>query len=177
MAASGGRYVRETYCCRNGTVARDYPSAWYAFDAGNTRFYVLTASWDEGKDAECSITGGNYDIALYTSQFTFDLFGDYYFSYHSSQIPDVGDHNGSNTTRFKDADMDAACDTMKNSIKTADQIAAAYTAQKVDVEKIADIGLYYRQSVRGVSTRLQNFFKNPAAVSDFWNAEDWFVTQ
>src|SRR5206468_2589389 len=50
--------------------------------------------------------------------------------------PDLGDHNGANTTRFKDADMDAACDTMKNSIKTADQIAAAYTAQKVDVEKI-----------------------------------------
>jgi len=138
---------------------------------------VMFASWDEGKDAECSITGGNYDIALYTSQFTFDLFGDYYFSYHSSQNPDLGDHNGSNTTRFKDADMDAACDTMKNSIKTADQILAADTAQKVDVEKIADIGLYYRQSVRGVSTRLQNFFKNPASVSDFWNAEDWFVTQ
>ena len=34
MASSGGRYVRETYCCVNGTHAEDYPSTWYAFDAG-----------------------------------------------------------------------------------------------------------------------------------------------
>jgi len=45
VATSIGKYVRETYCCLNGTTSASYPSAWYAFDAGNVRFYVLQASW------------------------------------------------------------------------------------------------------------------------------------
>ena len=48
MALSGGRYLRETYCCVNGTHAEDYPSTWYAFDAGVARFYVLETAWDDG---------------------------------------------------------------------------------------------------------------------------------
>ena len=44
---SGGRYQLDTYCCDNGTASAQYPSVWYAFDAGNARFYVLTSAWDE----------------------------------------------------------------------------------------------------------------------------------
>lgn len=44
-ATSGGRYVKETYCCVNGTASASYPSSWYAFDAGVARFYVLQADW------------------------------------------------------------------------------------------------------------------------------------
>jgi hypothetical protein len=47
VAASGGLYARQTYCCLNGTAPGDYPSAWYAFDAGPARFYVLDAAWDD----------------------------------------------------------------------------------------------------------------------------------
>jgi hypothetical protein len=31
--------------------------------------------------------------------------------------------------------------------------------------------------VRGVSSRLSNFFQNPGTASDQWNTQDWFVTQ
>jgi hypothetical protein len=41
VAASGGRYQTDTYCCTNGTTQKDYPSTWYAFDVGLARFYVL----------------------------------------------------------------------------------------------------------------------------------------
>jgi hypothetical protein len=44
-ATSGGRYVKDTYCCVNGTASASYPSSWYAFDAGGTRYYVLMADW------------------------------------------------------------------------------------------------------------------------------------
>ena len=47
VALSGGRYTKETYCCLDGTVSQPYPSAWYAFDAGPVRFYLLNAAWDE----------------------------------------------------------------------------------------------------------------------------------
>lgn len=47
-ALSGGRYRMENYCCLNGTASKDYATAWYAFDAGEARFYVLDAAWAEG---------------------------------------------------------------------------------------------------------------------------------
>ena len=46
-ATSGGRYAKETYCCLEGTTSAEYPSMWYAFDAGPARFYMLETSWDE----------------------------------------------------------------------------------------------------------------------------------
>ena len=47
VSLSGGRYAKETYCCLDGTTSKSYPSAWYAFDAGPARFYILNAAWDE----------------------------------------------------------------------------------------------------------------------------------
>jgi hypothetical protein len=44
-STSGGRYAVESYPSVNGSVPAGYPSFWYAFDAGNARFYVLTAAW------------------------------------------------------------------------------------------------------------------------------------
>jgi hypothetical protein len=46
VSASTGRYAMQRYCCPNGTEPADYPSAWYAFNAGPARFYVLEAAWD-----------------------------------------------------------------------------------------------------------------------------------
>jgi chitodextrinase len=47
VATSGGRYAKETYCCLEGTTSAEYPSMWYAFDAGPARFYVLETAWAE----------------------------------------------------------------------------------------------------------------------------------
>src|SRR5262249_16868194 len=46
-AAAGCRYQRDTYCCVGtlGSTTKSYPSAWYAFDWGNSRFYVLEGAW------------------------------------------------------------------------------------------------------------------------------------
>ena len=46
-ALSGGRYVRDTYCCLDGTSTANYPSAWYAFDSGLARIYILDVAWLE----------------------------------------------------------------------------------------------------------------------------------
>jgi hypothetical protein len=45
VAGSSGSYQMDTYCCVNGTSSMKGPSAWYAFDVGNARFYILTTSW------------------------------------------------------------------------------------------------------------------------------------
>jgi chitodextrinase len=45
VATSGGSYERTSYPSINGSTAASYPSPWYAFDAGNARFYILDAAW------------------------------------------------------------------------------------------------------------------------------------
>jgi hypothetical protein len=61
VATSGGRYRNETYCCLNGTQPAAYASAWYAFDAGNARFYILEAAWDETNVGAASDYENDYD--------------------------------------------------------------------------------------------------------------------
>ena len=58
MANSGGTYAMETYCCANGAASQKSPSSWYAFDAGSTRIYVLTAVWSD------SNTGTSTDYGM-----------------------------------------------------------------------------------------------------------------
>jgi len=48
VATSNGRYQKDTYCCPNGSASASYPSPWFAFDAGNARFYLLDAAWADG---------------------------------------------------------------------------------------------------------------------------------
>lgn len=46
VAASGGRFRQDTYCCTpTHPEAEKLASAWYAFDWGAARFYVLQAAW------------------------------------------------------------------------------------------------------------------------------------
>ncbi len=64
VSTSGGRYVKETYCCLNGTTSKVYPSAWYAFDAGPARFYMLNTAWDEANIGTASEYQADYDYHM-----------------------------------------------------------------------------------------------------------------
>jgi hypothetical protein len=60
-STSGGRYQMDTYCCKNSTSSASYPSAWYAFDAGPARFYVLTAAWTSLNLGTADLYKNDYD--------------------------------------------------------------------------------------------------------------------
>lgn len=60
-ATSGGKWAMETYCCTNGTNSASYPSAWYAFDVGNTRIYVLDAAWSDSNTGTGTDYQNDYD--------------------------------------------------------------------------------------------------------------------
>lgn len=61
VAGSGGRYQLDSYCCLNGTDAASYASAWYAFDAGGARFYVLHTAWNANNVGEGTQYKNDYD--------------------------------------------------------------------------------------------------------------------
>lgn len=48
--ASGGRFRQDTYCCTPAMASSSESdaSAWYAFDWGGARFYVLESAWADG---------------------------------------------------------------------------------------------------------------------------------
>jgi peptide/nickel transport system substrate-binding protein len=138
---------------------------------------ILFAGWSDVKaDTKCNLAHGTYDTSEFAYQLTFDLFGDYYYSYASEQIPtDANKGNGYNYLRLSNPDMDAAMKTLKAAIDPKAQVEAAYTAQQVYVDQVPEVALYYRNEARGVSVKLQNFFKNPSTATDMWNIEDWWM--
>jgi hypothetical protein len=59
-STSGGRYQIDAYPSMNGTNATSYPSAWYAFDAGQIRFYILDATWSNSNPGTLSMPDALY---------------------------------------------------------------------------------------------------------------------
>ncbi|MCL4561059.1 MAG: hypothetical protein M1281_10630 [Chloroflexi bacterium] len=46
VTLSAGRFTVDSYPSVNGSLVASYPSAWYAFDFNNVRFYILEATWN-----------------------------------------------------------------------------------------------------------------------------------
>lgn len=139
---------------------------------------VLFAGWpDVAADAQCNLAHGNYDLAEYANGLSFDLFSNYYYTYHSEQIPTAANEgNGYNWLRFSDPEMDATLDTLKTALRPDEQVQAAYAEQRIYVDRVAEVPLYYRSDVNGVSARLNDFFPNPAVASNTWNIQDWWLS-
>src|SRR3954468_5346742 len=105
VAASAGRYQMDTYCCVNGTTSESYPSAWYAFDAGKARFYVLEASWADGNVGTSNLYGNDAashwtvsspeyqwlsaDLAAHPNQMKFAFFHFPLYSANGSEVSDT----------------------------------------------------------------------------------------
>jgi peptide/nickel transport system substrate-binding protein len=140
---------------------------------------VLFANWpDVAADTKCNLSHGNYDTSEFAYVLSFDLFGDYYYSYHTDQIPtDANKGDGYNYLRFSNPEMDAALDTLKSAIQADAQLEAVYTVQQLYIDQVPEVVLYYRAEVRGVSAKLNNFLKNPGTSSDMWNVEDWWLSK
>ena len=64
VSTSNGRYVKETYCCLNGTSSASLPSTWYAFDAGPARFYILHTAWTDSNIGTATAYKNDYDYHL-----------------------------------------------------------------------------------------------------------------
>ncbi len=60
VSTSNGKYAMETYCCENGASSQKAPSAWYAFDVGNARFYILTTAWGDSNVGNSNDYGMDY---------------------------------------------------------------------------------------------------------------------
>lgn len=123
-------------------------------------------------DTPCALSKSNFDLAEHAFSSSIDPLGNY-FSYHSSQF----EPDGANDAQIKDPAIDAALDTVKNSVDFKVIKDAMAEFQKVYVEKTVEIPLYYRKNVELAGPKLGNFFANPTQAGPTWNAVDWYVKQ
>jgi peptide/nickel transport system substrate-binding protein len=151
------------------------PSDVSTADAGS----VVFAGWaDTTDDTNCSIYRGTYDIADYAYVLGGDIYSNYYYTYHSSQIPSDDNPNGSNDTRLANDDMDTALSNLGFEIDPEKQNALAATVQTTVATQNNEIPIYYRAETTGVSVHVGGWTKyNPSSAGPTWHVEDWFQAQ
>ena len=134
---------------------------------------AIFADYNEATaDTPCGLSVSNFDLAEHAFSSSIDPLGSY-FNYHSSQF----EPDGANDAQVVDTGIDAALDTVKNSVDFAVIKDAMAEFQKIYVEKTVEIPLYYRKNVELVGPKLGNFFANPTQAGPTWNAVDWFAKQ
>jgi peptide/nickel transport system substrate-binding protein len=133
---------------------------------------VFFASYaDTTDETECSLYRGTYDIGLFAYIIGGDLYSNYYFTYHSSQIPPVAN----NDTRIADPELDKALEALGNEIDPAKQKEAAATMQEALAKALPEIPLYYRAEATGVSNHFGGWEKfNPSSAGPTWDTEKWY---
>jgi peptide/nickel transport system substrate-binding protein len=138
---------------------------------------VYFAGWaDTTPDTNCSIYRGTYDGALFAWVQTGDIYANWYYVYHTSQIPSNRNPNGSNNSRISTPELDAALEALGNQVDLPAQYEAAAVVQAEMNNAIAEIPLYYRAETTGVGVRLGGYEKyNPSSVGPTWDVERWFV--
>jgi peptide/nickel transport system substrate-binding protein len=131
----------------------------------------IFADYNEStRETPCALAHSNFDIAEHAFSSSFDPLQPY-FTYHSSQL----EPNGGNDAFIKNADVDAALQTVKDTVDFAEIRDAMATFQEVYARDIIEIPLYYRKQVELHSPKLGNFFANPTQAGLTWNAVDWFL--
>ncbi|MDQ3881173.1 MAG: peptide ABC transporter substrate-binding protein [Chloroflexota bacterium] len=152
-------------------------------DAGielkNTAEPTIFDGWNDVEATQtCNLAHGTYDTTEFAWVQSFDIFGSFYYTYHSSQIPtEENGGNGSNYVRLDDPRMDEALDRLFGATALSDQLELAHEVQAIHTELQPEVVLYYRSGVRGLNTSLRNFERNPGTASDMWNVEDWYLEQ
>jgi len=138
---------------------------------------VVFASWQATTPTtDCSIYRGTYDLADFAYVLTGTPYGDYFFTYNSSQWPSLGDHSGGNDTQFKSTQMDNALNSLATDVPLDSMLSDAQAVQDAYVAGIPEIPLYYRSEAVAVGVHLGNWpGYSPASVGPTWNVEDWFA--
>jgi peptide/nickel transport system substrate-binding protein len=119
-------------------------------------------------DTPCALSRGNFDLALAEGTSAIDPI--VYLDYHSRRI----EPNGRNVARIDDPEIDAALDTIVNTVNFVEIKDAMAMFQRRYAEIVAEVPLFFQKQVEIHADRLGNFWSNIAGSST-WNVADWFI--
>lgn len=131
--------------------------------------------WEQtSADTPCNLQHGNYDLAEFAWSYSPDPLGSYSV-YHSSGIPDNPPHQGQNTTRTNDPQIDKDWDTVKTSVDPATIKAALADFQDLYYKDVVEIPIYNWRQVWLSNGKVQNYLPNPTQYGVTWNTGDWWL--
>jgi peptide/nickel transport system substrate-binding protein len=131
--------------------------------------------WNQtSADTPCNLQHGNYDLAEFAWSYSPDPLGSY-LVYHSAGIPDNPPHEGQNTTRTNDPQIDKDWDTVKTSVDPVVIKDALGDFQDRYYDQVIEIPLYNWRQVWLSNGKVQNYLPNPTQYGVTWNTGDWWL--
>ena len=131
--------------------------------------------WDQtSADTPCNLQHGNYDLGEFAWSYSPDPLGSY-LVYHSKGNPDNPPHQGQNTTRTNDPEIDKAWDTVKTSVDPVVIKEALGTFQDLYYKDVVEIPIYNWRQVWLSNNKVQNYLPNPTQYGVTWNTGDWWI--
>ncbi len=131
--------------------------------------------WDQtSADTPCNLQHGNYDLGEFAWSYSPDPLGSYNV-YHSAGIPDNPPHQGQNTTRTNNPQIDKDWDTVKTSVDPATIKTALGDFQDLYYKDVVEIPLYNWRQVWLSDGKVQNYLPNPTQYGVTWNTGDWWL--
>ncbi|MEA2537595.1 MAG: peptide/nickel transport system substrate-binding protein [Chloroflexota bacterium] len=140
---------------------------------------IIFGSWTgQGiqADTPCNLIHGNFDAAMYAFVSPLDPLGGYNV-YTCQGIPDAAPHNGQNSNRLCNKELDAAWNAVKSNVDFSKVRDAMYTVQDLYSKLAPEYPLFYWKNAYLVSPKLHNVTGNPTTSSVLWNVEDWWLDQ
>jgi peptide/nickel transport system substrate-binding protein len=176
MCTSSGNPLRLTTL---GRIAQDWGAIGVGTDIQTEDPAVYFGSWDETtSETDCNIYRGSFDVSLYTSLLSGDPYGNYYYSYHSSQPATDDFPGGTNITRVQLPEVDAVLDDIGSKVDLGEIAAASDSLHQILDELVVEVPLYYRPEPMGVSNRLGGLEKgNPSTMTKLWDVENWYIQE
>lgn len=120
-----------------------------------------------------TLKGGKFDLGMWAWVSGADP--DNFTLWHSSQISGKN-NNGQNSTRFRDAEMDALLVKGTQVLKRDERAAIYKRTAEILAEKVPVIPLLYWANINPVNKRLKNFKPNPSNQGNLWNCYEWEIT-
>jgi len=131
----------------------------------------LFASYNESTpQMKCNISRSNNDLALFTSLMPLSPNG-MYSTFVSDQVPP----NGQNDGQVNSPEADQIFNDLKNTVDFSKALDLMTQWQKVYVDQVVEVPIYFRKDVSLVQPYLKNWTGNPTSTGYTWNVGDWFL--
>lgn len=133
----------------------------------------IFATFNEStKDTQCNLSRHNFDVALHTFSVPLSPNSNYSVYHTGQEAP-----NGQNDAQVKDPTVDKILDDLKGTVDFAKGLDLMTQWQKIYVDQVVEVPLYFRKDVNLVQPYIGNWTGNPTSTGYTWNVGDWFLNK
>jgi len=131
----------------------------------------IFATFNEStKDTPCNLSRHNFDVALHTFSVPLSPNSNYSVYHTGQEAP-----NGQNDAQIKSPEIDKILDDLKGTVDFPKAVDLMSQWQKVYVDQVVEVPLYFRKDVNIVNAKVLNWTGNPTSTGYAWNIGDWYL--